>query len=156
MITIKKEIIIESNPENIFNFLIHIDTLYKVWHPKDHIFCKTLYKRFNSAGCIFHFFEIISGIPIYLVVKVSKVKANQYIEYIPLFPLSLFNLGRGYFALEGISENKSKLISYIEYGDIFGLIDNISRIFIKTDVIEKHIQEESQNIKRYLENPSKL
>ena len=154
MIIIKEETIIEAKPESIFNFLTRIDTLYKTWHPKDHVFCRAIYKDLNQRGCIFHFLEIIGGFPLYLIVKVSKIKRNEYIEYKPTFPFSFFNLGMGYFSIESASENTSKLTAYIEYGNRIGLIDRISQFFIKTDIAKKHIREESENIKRYLESHS--
>ena len=52
MITIKEETIIKTTPENVFNFLTQIDSLYKAWHPKDHVFCKRIYKKLNERGCL--------------------------------------------------------------------------------------------------------
>ena len=152
MISIKEETIIEANPENIFNFLSRIDSLYKVWHPKDHIFCKTLYKDLNERGCIFHFLEIIGGFPLYLILTVSKLKKNEFIEYKPIFPLSIFNLGMGSFAIERISDKLSKLTARVEYGNHFALLDKIFQLFVKTEAMRKHIQEEGQNLKKYLES----
>ncbi|HCH59352.1 MAG TPA: hypothetical protein DEV73_01905 [Candidatus Zambryskibacteria bacterium] len=155
MITIKEETIIEAKPESIFNFITRIDTFYKVWHPKDHVFCKAIFKDLNQRGCVFHFLEKIGGFPLYLIVKVSKIKKNEYIEYKPAFLFSFFNLGMGYFSIESVSKNTSKLTAYVEYGNRFGLLDKVSRFFINTDLAKKHIQEEGENIKRYLEDHSR-
>ena len=148
MITIKEETIIEASPENIFNFLSRIDSLYKVWHPKDHIFCRTIHKDLNDLGCVFHFLETIGGFPLYLIVRVTKIKMNEYIEYKPIFSSSRFNFGMGNFTIERISDNLSKLTACVEYGNDFGLLDKIFQLFVKTDAIRKHIQDEGQNIKR--------
>jgi hypothetical protein len=151
MITIKEVTIIKASPENIFNFLTSIDSLYKTWHPKDHVFCKRIYKDLNERGCLFHFLETIGAFPLYLILTVSKIKKNEYIEYRPIFPLSVFNLGKGSFAIERVSDELSKLTAYVEYGNHFGLLDRIFQLFVKTEMLKKHIEEEGQNIKNYLE-----
>ena len=151
MITIKEVTIIKTSQENIFNFLTSIDSLYKTWHPNDHVFCKSIYKDLNERGCLFHFLETIGGFPLYLILIVSKIKKNEYIEYRPIFPLSVFNLGKGSFAIERVSDELSKLTAYVEYGNHFGLLDKILQLFVKTEMLKKHIEEEGQNIKNYLE-----
>ncbi len=152
MIIIKQETIINANTQSVFNFLTRIDTLYKTWHPKDHVFCKVIFQDLNQRGCVFHFLEKIGGFPLYLILKVTKIKKNEYIEYEPAFPFSLFNFGMGYFSIESVSKNTSKLTAYVEYGNRAGLIDKIFQFFVKTDVAKKHIQDEGENIKKYLEN----
>lgn len=154
MIIIKEETIIEAKPESIFNFLTHIDTHYKIWHPMDHVFCKSIYRNINQRGCIFHFLEIIGGIPLYLIVRVSRIKKGEYIEYRSVFPFSLLKLGMGYFSIESVTQNESKLTAYVEYGNNFRLFDKIIYFFVKPNLVRKHIQEESENIKKYLEGRS--
>lgn len=154
MITIKEETIINVNPESIFNFLTRIDSLYKTWHPKDHIFCNVIYKDLNEHGCVFHFLEKVGGFPLYLIVRVSKIERNEYIEYKPIFPLSIFNLGMGSFTIERVSDKLSKLTAYVEYGSGVPLMDKIIQRFVKTAVIKNHIHEEGQNLKNYLEHKS--
>lgn len=153
MLKIKEEVIVEVPSQNVYYFLTHIDELYKIWHPKHHVFCKTLYKNLTETGCVFHFLEIIGGVPLYLVVKVSLIKNNQYIEYKPIFPVSIFNLGAGYFYIEAISENKTKLTAVVEFGDRFGLLEKICQVFLKTSTLRQHIKDEGSYLKRYLENP---
>lgn len=152
MISIKEETIIEASPENIFNFLSRIDSLYKVWHPKDHVFCNVIYKDLNELGCVFHFLEKVGGFPLYLIVRVSKIERNEYIEFKPIFPLSMFNLGMGSFAIERVSDKLSKLTARVEYGNRFALLDKIFQLFVKTEALRKHIQEEGENLKKYLES----
>jgi len=151
MITIKEETIIETSPEAIFNFLSRIDSFYKTWHPKDHIFCKSIYRDLNERGCLFHFLETIGGFPLYLILTVSKIKKNEYIEYRPVFPISILNIGMGSFTIQNISEHSSKLIAYVEYGNKLGLLDKILKLFIRPQTIKNHIQEEGENMKKYLE-----
>ena len=126
MITIKEETIIEAKPESIFNFLTRIDTLYKTWHPKDHVFCRAIYKDLNQRGCIFHFLEIIGGFPLYLIVKVSKIKRNEYIEYKPTFPFSFFSFRMENFSIERNSRNTYKHTAYIQAGNPISLNNRIN------------------------------
>ena len=152
MITIKEETIINVPPKSVFDFLVHINLLYKIWHPKDHVFCKTIVGSLLKKDCVFHFLEIIGGFPLYLIAKVTEVKENEYLEYVPAFPFSLLRTGKAYFHIQSISANQSKLTAYVEYGDRFRIFDNIASFLVKTPTVEKHIKEEGENLKKYLEN----
>ena len=127
MIQIQEETIIDAYPSAVFGFLTSIDVLYKIWHPKDHIFCRTISGSLSKIGCRFHFLEIIGSFPLYLTVKITKVKENEYLEYMPAFPFSLLKTGRAYFRIENISTNQSKLTAYVEYGDRFRIFDRITK-----------------------------
>ena len=149
MISITEETIVDAPAKDVFNFLVNIDSLYKIWHPKDHIFCKVLSGSLSKKGCRFHFLEIIGGLPLYLVAKVTEVRENEYLEYVLAFPFSLLKTGKAYFQIEKISDNKSRLIAYVEYGNKF--LEKIANFLVKTPSVKKHIQEEGENVKKYLE-----
>lgn len=149
MISIKEETMINVPVKSVYNFLINIDSLYKIWHPTDHVFCKTISGSLSKKGCRFHFLEIIGGFPLYLTAKVTEARENEYLEYVPTFPFSLLKTGRAYFQIEKISANQSKLIAYVEYGNKF--LDRIANLFVKTSAAKKHIKEEGENLKKYLE-----
>lgn len=152
MISLKEETFINAPAKSVFEFLTHIDLLYKTWHRNDHFFCKTISGTLSKKGCVFHFLERIGGFPLYLIAKVTDIKKNEYIEYKPASPFSLLKTGKGYFQIEKISDNKSRLIAYVEYGDKYGILDRLANIFIKPAVARKHIQEEGINLKIYLES----
>ena len=57
--------------------------------------------------------------------------------------------GKANFQIEKISDNQSRLIAYVEYGNKF--FDKVANFLVKTSAAKKHIQEEGENIKRYLE-----
>lgn len=151
MIAIKEQIIINTDSKNVFSFLTHIDSLYKVWHPKDHVFCKIISGTLLKKDCVFHFLEIIGGFPLYLAVKVTHLKNNQDIVYRPIFPFSLLNLGWGYFRIDSIAPNQSKLTAFIEYGFKSARFDKVISFFVKTSEVKKHIKEEGSYMKKYLE-----
>ena len=152
MIIIKEETFINAPAKSVFGFLTHIDLLYKTWHRKDHIFCKAISGTLSKKGCVFHFLEIIGGFPLYLIVKVTDVRNNEHIEYAPVFPFSLLKTGKGYFRIEEISDNQSKLIAYVEYGGNSGILDRIANFLVKPSIARKHIREEEVNLKIYLES----
>ena len=154
MISITEETTVDVPAKDVFNFLVSIDSLYKIWHPKDHIFCRVLSGSLSKKGCRFHFLEIIGRFPLYLTAKVTDVRENEYLEYVPAFPFSLLQTGKAYFQIEKISDNQSKLIAYTEYGNKF--LDKIANFLVKTSAAKKHIQEEIENLKRYLENKENL
>ena len=150
MISIKEETIINVPSKDIFSFLVHIDSLYKIWHPKDHVFCKVLSGSLAKVGSRFHFLEMIGGFPLYLTAKITEIRENEYLGYVPAFPFSLLRTGKAYFQIEKISDNESRLIAYVEYGNSF--FDKVANFFVKTASAEKHIREEGENMKKYLEH----
>lgn len=156
MILFKDETIITASPETVYYFLTHIDKLYKQWHPKDHVFCSTLYGSLDKKGSIIHFFEWIGRFPLYFIAKTTKAEKNSYLEYVPIFPLSLLKIGMGSFTIEKISDKKTKLVAYVGIGydiPIIGpILDFILKRLISFDAIRKHMKEEGENIKKYLEN----
>lgn len=79
---------------------------------------------------------------------------KDYIEYKLVFLLSLLNIGHGSFSTEPLSENKTKLTAYVKIGydgALERLIDKIVLLIVPKQVAEKHIREEGENMKRYLE-----
>ncbi len=149
MISIIEETIINVPVKDVFNFLVNIDSLYKIWHPKDHVFCRVLSGSLSRKGCCFHFLEFICGFPFYLIARVTDIRENEYIEYVPSFPFSLLKIGKAYFRIEKISANQSKLVAYVEYGNKF--FDKIVNFLVKTSAAKKHMEEEGENLKKYLE-----
>ncbi len=78
-----------------------------------------------------------------------RFRESEYLEYVPSFPFSLLRAAKAYFQIENISNNKSKLIAHVEYGNNF--FDKIANFLVKTSAVRKHIKEEGENLKRYLE-----
>ena len=155
MIQYRDETIINASPERVFWFLTNIDKLYKEWHMKDHVFCHTLFGSLDKKGSIIHFFEWVGGFPLYLIAQTSKMEKDHYIEYVPVFPLSLLRLGFGSFQIEKISDRESKLIAYVEAGyklPVIGeALDWLVRKMISFEAIRRHMKEEGENIQKYLE-----
>ena len=155
MIILRDETIIKTSPEKIYYFLTHIDKKYKIWHPKDHVFCQTLFGSIDKKGGVIHFFEWVGRFPLYLIAQTSSVEINSYLEMVLVFPFSLLNLGMGYFKIEEISKNESKLIAYFEGGHnspiIGSLIDFLVKKLVNIEAATKHMKEEGENLKKCLE-----
>jgi hypothetical protein len=154
MIHFRDETIIESSPERVFYFLTHINKLYKIWHPRDHVFCHVLSGSMEKENSIIHFFEWVGKFPLYLIAQTVKVKRNCYLEYVPVFPFSLLRLGSGSFVIEKVSKNKCKLIASADGGynlPIVGpFLDFVAQKIISFDAIRKHMKEEGENLNNYL------
>lgn len=142
---------INASAASVFNFLTNIDSMYKVWHPKDHRFCKVIRGKLNKVGSVFHALEILDGFPLYLILKLVKVDHNHYLEYRAVFPFSLLKLGYGYFKIQPLSPNRVKLTAFVQYGLQPAAFDGIANFVVKAETARKHIREEGENMKQYLE-----
>lgn len=153
MIEIVEKSEIEASPDKVFWFLTNIDKLYKNWHPKDHVFCRTLRGSISEQGAIYHFLEFLGFIPLYLVVQNTLVEKNKRIECGLAFPFSLLKLGKGGFVIEGTEDcNKSLLTAFVTIGNnsFFGkLLDRLIYFLVPREVALNHMRDESQNISKY-------
>lgn len=155
MIEYRDEITINAPQERAHYFLTHIDTLYKVWHPKDHVFCKTIRGTLKKEGCVLHFFEWVGRMPLYLMVNV-KQQRDDFLKFDPVFPFSLLNIGYGTFSIKKLDGSKCILTAYVKIGYntpvIGNLIDTLCNLLYKPELVKKHMKEEGQNLKKYVEN----
>lgn len=156
MIRITQETVVDVDADAVFGFLSHIDALYKIWHPRDHKFCKVISGHLGTKGCVFQFLEVLGGFPLYSVVRVTAAEKDRYIEYRPVFPFSLLRTGWGYFKIEPIAPHRSKFISFVEYGYKPAWTDKVLDKIVNTDAVRTHIREEGGYMKEYLEECSNL
>lgn len=153
MIEIVEKSVIDAPPNKVFWFLTNIDKLYKYWHPKDHVFCKTLRGNIAKQGAIYHFFEFLRFIPLYLVVQNILVVENKRIECGLAFPLSLLGIGKGGFGIEETEDKDKTLLTAfvtIGYKSFPGkLLDRLVYLLVPREVALQHMRDESHNINRY-------
>lgn len=158
MVKISEETIIQTKAENVWNFLttLHEGDNYKKWHPTDHIKFVCLKGDEETVGSQLYFEEHIGKSILKLSYQISVSEKNRYLEYRATFPFSLFHLGKGSFRITKLGNGEVKMTAYIEYGYdlalIGNLIDKIVDLFFKRKSLEKHVQEEGENIKKILEN----
>lgn len=153
MIELVEKSVVEASPDKVFWFLTNIDKLYKHWHPKDHVFCKTLRGNISEQGAIYHFLEFLRFIPLYLVVQNILVEKNSRIECGLVFPFSLLRLGTGGFVIEEMADsNKSLLTAFVTIGNdssLGKLLDKVIYFLVPREVALNHMRDESKNISRY-------
>ncbi|MFH0791673.1 MAG: SRPBCC family protein [bacterium] len=155
MFYLEDETIIDASADKVFRFLTNINKLYKQWHPKEHVFCAHIRGPLDKEKSLFHFFEFVGWLPLYLIVRVKRIESGHLIED-ELFPLT--SLGSGGFIIETISPLQVKLIAYahIGYNNFGGKILDwlIGRLNIKGLAL-RHMKEEGENIKLFLrDNPN--
>lgn len=153
-----EETIIKTTPEELWNFLtnLHQDGNYKKWHPTDHVIYLLHKGSMGKIGGTAYFVEHIGKFTLKLSYTVTKANYPYYIEYTGTPPLSWFHAGKASFQMERLDIRTTKLTACIEYGykfSFFGkVIDWLIEKIIKYKDVQKHIHEEGEYIKNYLEN----
>ena len=150
MFTLKDETIIYATPKAIFDYLTNVDTLYKSWHPRDHIFFRALKGDLKTEGSIVHFLEWLGRFPLYGVARISKIESDRYIEYELPYPFSRLKLGKAGFRIEPLNDAETKLTAHVAVetnGWTGRIIDAIIFLLIPRRIMEKHIREEGENVK---------
>lgn len=157
MVKIVKETIIEAKPEAVWEFLTNLEKNdnYRKWHPKDHIKLICLKGNLQDVGSIIYFEEHLGKFLLKLKYKITRSTiAPYYLEYVATFPLSLLHAGKAYFKIEPMGNTGSRLLAGAEYGYnipfIGELLDDVIETKIKRKDIEKHMEEEGENIRQLL------
>ncbi len=156
MQTVIEKTIVTATPQQVWKFLTSIQEgdNYKRWHPQDHIKCICSSGDGVSVGSQFYAEEYIGKRILKLPYQLNKAVENEFLEYTAQTPLSLLNLGKGYFKIEIEGVNTS-IIALVEYGwdvPIIGtLIDSTIEMYFKKKDLQKHMQEEGMNMKKIVE-----
>lgn len=157
MRTITEKTIIKARPEDVWKFLtsLHLGNNYHQWHPQDHIKIILIAGDGSTVGSRFYIEEYIGKFILRLPYLITQSVPSECLEYTASFPLSIFNLGMGYFKIKKTSSTETELTAYVQYGynfPILGkLIDWLIELFVKVDAGKKHIHEEGLNMKKILE-----
>lgn len=157
MVIIKESIEINCSPGVLWNFLIHLDheQAFQKWHPKDHIRLLQLNGNMEEPGTVVYFEEYLGKSRMRLVCKVVKVRKHEYIEFKPLFPISLLQFGKGQFLIETRGAGCLFTIA-VEYGYKIDLVGPLSKWLIESYVVKErdirqHTKEELIILKDFLE-----
>ena len=154
---IKETIVINSNPERIWEFLssLHQDNNYKKWHPKDHITYILRKGSMGKVGGIAYFEESLGTFTLRLSYITVKANYPNYVEYEAVPPLRWLYAGKGTFTMDWLDAESTKFTAYVEYGyriPVFGQVfDWITEKLVPLAVARTHIREEGENIKHILE-----
>ena len=155
MITLRDTIEITTSPENIFQWLAHLDKNFQSWHPKEHVECRYLKGSPLQEGSILYFEVYLLGKLQKAKYHITNVEPNSRIEYKAGFPLSLFN-GRGDYVVEPLGDN-SLFIQDIYLGTKIPLLGSIMDKLIQVlfgrlnEAFKRHMAEEDQYLKRIME-----
>ena len=149
--TLVHEVDIKTSPDKIWDFLIHIEKNYSVWHPNDHI----LFKWTNGApfdtGATFYAEQYMIGEKIKYKGKITESIQGEKITMKFSFPLSLITE-----KIEMIIENQGthstfKHITYMKFKFLSRTIFRKQNIKMLNDM-DTHIRTEGENMKRIIEN----
>ena len=139
---------IKASPVKIFDFLIGLkDTKsYKAWH-SDHVVMSWIKGEPFTEGSIVYFEEYLHGALHKAKFICTKVVPNRLIEYRSPFPLSIIFPGNQ-FIIEPADEENSffKATVKIRMGPLSGRMNRR-----QLDGVERHMQEEGQNLKAILD-----
>ena len=157
VVTIIESIEIICSPEDLWSFIIHLnrDQKFKKWHPKDHIRIVQFKGSLERVGAIAYYEEYLGKHHTRFVIKVAKVRKYRYIEFKPLFPISLLQFGKGYFKIDK-TQGGCRFTIFLEYGykrDLVGPFAKwlVESCFVKESDIRKHTKEELIILKEFLE-----
>lgn len=162
MIRIEESIVINTDPKELWDFLISLDkeNKFKKWHPKDHIRIRFLRGKMDSVKTIVYFEEYLGKKRFRFACRVTKVIPQKHIDFQALFPISALKFGRGYFDIHKRGK-KTELTIFVEYGHRRVRVSNMvvwfaEKFIVQKKDIELHIQEELEILKHFLEEDTKL
>jgi hypothetical protein len=152
-IILRDSIEIQTRPEKVFNFLIHLvdDESYRIWHPEDHVALRWIKGNPWEEGSVARAEEYIHGKLHKLRFKITKVVPNKKIEYVPV---SRF-LRRFFPKNEFVIEQKGESCLFIASGTY--RVGWLAKTFFNKAVdralssVKKHMKEEGENLKNILE-----
>lgn len=144
---------INTTPERVFQFLTGIvdSERYRAWHKEDHVAFRFIKGKPWSVGSVMYAEETIHGKLHKLKFRVTQVVPNQKIEYAPASCLLRKYFPKNEFLIEP-GENGCRFIASGTYR-----IGWIGKTLFKKKLdeglasIQKHMQEEGQNLKQILE-----
>ncbi len=142
MLVIKHSVKINAPSDKIFDWFSHLPENYKAWHP-DHVVAKWIKKVESGVGSVFYAEQKLDGKKDSYRFTVTKYVKGSLIEYTPAFPRCL-NFIYGGFMVAPI-ENGSVFTATLTFRFGFLLSKKLK------SVIEKHIAEEGENLKKALE-----
>lgn len=150
-LVLRDSIEIRTTPEEIWEFFIHLEENYKIWHPEDHILFKWTKGSPMESGSSCYGEEILGGELKRLKATIGEVVPNRKIVFRYTFPLSLVSPG-----FEWLIEPKGShsIFTALGYVRCMRFYRFIARKHVDTSmkVGKKHIREEGENLRRILES----
>jgi len=145
MVTLRDSIEIKASPECVYGWLTSLDEHYGEWHP-DHVKC--VYEGGEVAeGEVFRFEEYIHGDLHKIRGRITRLDENATIDYRCIFPTSII-CPKGSFRIEkrGDSSIFTATLCF-RFARLFTILARD-----RVEAIRRHMREESENLKRLLED----
>ena len=151
-ITLQNSIEIKTTPENIFDFFIHLEQNYQMWHPEDHIALRWLKGKPFEEGSVVYYEEYLHGKVHKGKFIVSKVVPKREIEFCPVFWLWRIYFPKNTFIIEPKGE-KCIFTATVSFR-VGWFVKTFARKKLEFGIerVTKHIQEEGEYLKRILES----
>lgn len=145
------EVDINTSPEKIWDFLIHINENYSLWHPKDHILFQWTKGEPFETGSTFYAEQYMMGEKVKYKGAIIESIPGEKITMTFSFPLSLITE-----KIEMVIENRGthstfKHITYMKFKFLSRTIFKKQNIKMLNDM-DTHIRTEGENMKKILEN----
>ena len=143
---------INSSPEAIWNFFVHLEEYYINWHPIDHVKFKWHGKPMEK-GTKWYADEMVHGHLFKLKGTIGEVVPLKKIVFKYSFPVSIVSP-----RFEWKIEHKSAssiftAISYLNAGELFNKLAK-KEMEWKMVATKKHTKEEGEYLKKFLEKDS--
>jgi uncharacterized protein YndB with AHSA1/START domain len=148
--TLVHEVAIQTTPDRIWDFLVHIDENYTAWHPADHLVFRWTEGAPFSAGSAFYAEQYMMGEKVKYRGKITESVPGEKITMTFSFPLSLITE-----KIEMVIENHGthstfRHITYMRFKLLSRTIFKKQNIRMLNDM-DAHVKTEGENMKRILE-----
>ncbi|MFB0515090.1 MAG: SRPBCC family protein [Candidatus Neomarinimicrobiota bacterium] len=149
MIVLRDTVEIKASPEQVFDWLVHLDEHYLAWHP-DHVRCRCIKGRMQEAGSVVHVEEYLHGRLHQMKLRTTAIEPNQHIDYRVAPGL------RGSFDIEP-EENHILFTAELGFGTRFPILSPLLDWMLfrllprQIAALREHMAEEGANLKHLLE-----
>ena len=140
---------INSSPESIWNFFIHLEENYIDWHPVDHVKFNWVGKPMET-GTKWYAEEIVHGRLFKLHGRIREVNPMKKVVLAYSFPISIVSPRFEWIIEQNNSNSIFTAISYLNAGNLFSKLGR-KEMEWKLEATKKHTREEGEYLKKFLE-----
>lgn len=150
MIVLRDVVEIGVAPEEVFDFLVHLDEHYRAWHP-DHVSARWVTGAPGAEGSVLLVEERLHGATHHLKLRVTANRPNRELRYRIAVGV------RGAFRIEPLAEGL-RFIAELSFGwstPVIGpLLDFLARHLLgaRLEALRRHMEEEGVLLKALLES----
>lgn len=143
---LRQSVDIAAPPSRIYRFFEDMADNYTDWHP-DHLVFRWVDGAGLTVGCRFYFEERIAGKLMKKTVRLTRLKPDRHIEFVPDWWLMRLFLPRILFRIEPVGEGcRVTQELHVRTGPVGAWLNR--REF---NAVRQHMREEGENLKRLTE-----